>query len=71
MDVSINDFVIKACASALVRVPEVNVQYTGSSLRLFEQVDIAMAVAIEGGLITPVIRNVARKGLPANCAEAQ
>ena len=71
LDVSINDFIIKACASTLVRVPEVNVQYTGSSLRLFEQVDIAMAVAIEGGLITPVIRNVARKGLPEIAQEAR
>jgi pyruvate dehydrogenase E2 component (dihydrolipoamide acetyltransferase) len=71
LDVSINDFIIKACAGALVRVPEVNVQYTGSSLRLFEQVDIAMAVAIEGGLITPVIRNVARKGLPEIAQEAR
>jgi len=71
LDVSINDFIIKACASTLVRVPEVNVQYTGSSLRLFEQVDIAMAVAIEGGLITPVIRNVARKGLPEIAREAR
>lgn len=71
LDLSINDFIIKACASALVRVPEVNVQYTGDSLRIFEQVDISMAVAIEGGLITPVIRNVARKGLPAIAAEAR
>lgn len=70
LELSINDFVIKACASSLLRVPEVNVQYTGSSLRMFEQVDIAMAVAVEGGLITPVIRNVARKSLPAIAQEA-
>ena len=70
LELSINDFIIKACASTLVRVPEVNVQYTGSSLRMFEQVDIAMAVAIEGGLITPVIRNAARKSLPAIAQEA-
>jgi pyruvate dehydrogenase E2 component (dihydrolipoamide acetyltransferase) len=70
LELSINDFVIKACASTLVRVPEVNVQYTGTSLRMFEQVDIAVAVAIEGGLITPVIRNAARKSLPAIAQEA-
>lgn len=70
-NVSINDFIIKACASALVHVPEVNVQYTGSSLRVFEQVDIAMAVAVEGGLITPVIRNAARKSLMNIAAEAR
>jgi pyruvate dehydrogenase E2 component (dihydrolipoamide acetyltransferase) len=71
VELSINDFIVKASASALERVPEVNVQYTGTSLRMFEQVDIAMAVAIEGGLITPVIRNVARKGLPAIAAESR
>jgi len=67
---SVNDFLIKACASALTRVPEVNVQYTGEAIRYFDQVDISMAVAIEGGLITPVIRDVARKGLPQIAAEA-
>ncbi len=71
LELSINDFVIKACASALVRVPQVNVQFTGTSLRLFEQVDISMAVAVDGGLITPVIRNAARKSLPAIAAEAR
>jgi pyruvate dehydrogenase E2 component (dihydrolipoamide acetyltransferase) len=69
--VSVNDFVIKACASALKQVPEVNVQFTGDSLRYLEQVDISMAVAIKGGLITPVIRDVANKGLPQVSAEAK
>lgn len=68
---SVNDFVIKGCASALVRVPDVNVQFTGDTIRHFEQVDISMAVAIEGGLITPVIRNVANKSLPQIAAEAK
>jgi len=67
---SVNDFVIKGCASALSRVPEVNVQFAGDSIRQFEQVDIAMAVAIEGGLITPVIRDAGNKGLPQISAEA-
>ncbi|ARN75642.1 2-oxo acid dehydrogenase subunit E2 [Oceanicoccus sagamiensis] len=68
---SVNDFVIKGCASALVQVPDVNVQFTGDTIRHFEQVDISMAVAIDGGLITPVIRNVANKGLPQIAAEAK
>ncbi len=68
---SVNDFVIKGCASALQQVPDVNVQWNGDSIRRFEQVDISMAVAIEGGLITPVIRNVANKGLPQIAAEAK
>jgi pyruvate dehydrogenase E2 component (dihydrolipoamide acetyltransferase) len=67
---SVNDFVIKGCASALERVPEVNVQFTGDSIRQFDQVDISMAVAIEGGLITPVVRDVGNKGLPQIAAEA-
>ncbi|WP_101757960.1 2-oxo acid dehydrogenase subunit E2 [Oceanicoccus sp. KOV_DT_Chl] len=69
--ISVNDFVIKACGSALQQVPDVNVQFTGDSILRFDQVDISMAVAIEGGLITPVIRNVANKGLPQIAAEAK
>jgi len=68
---SVNDFVLKACASALVQVPEVNVQFTGDSLRFLEQVDIAMAVAVQGGLLTPVIRDMANKGLLQISAEAR
>lgn len=69
--ISVNDFVIKGCASALQQVPEVNVQFTGDAIRQFEQVDISMAVAIDGGLITPVLRNVAAKGLPQIASEAR
>lgn len=69
--ISVNDFIIKASASALEQVPDVNVQYTGESILKFDQVDISIAVAIEGGLITPVIRNAANKGLPQISAEAK
>lgn len=69
--ISVNDFVIKASASALEKVPEVNVQYTGESILQFDQVDISMAVAIDGGLITPVLRNVGSKGLPQIAAESK
>ena len=68
--ISVNDFVIKACASALAQVPEVNVQYTGECIRQFDQADISMAVAVKGGLITPVIRNAGAKGLPQIAAES-
>lgn len=67
---SINDFIIKASASALQRVPEVNVQYSDDCIRQFDQVDISMAVAIEGGLITPVLRDVGNKGLPQIATES-
>jgi len=68
---SVNDFVLKACASTLVQVPEVNVQFTGDSLRFLEQVDISMAVAVQGGLLTPVIRDMANKDLLQISAEAR
>jgi pyruvate dehydrogenase E2 component (dihydrolipoamide acetyltransferase) len=69
--ISVNDFIIKACGSALQQVPDVNVQFTGDSILHFDQVDISMAVAIEGGLITPVIRDVTNKSLPDIAAQAK
>ena len=68
---SVNDFVLKACAAALVRVPEVNVQFNGDKLRRFSEVNIAMAVALEGGLLTPVLRDVAAMSLPEIAARAR
>ncbi len=55
---SVNDWVIKAVAKALVEVPDANVIWTDDALRYFNQVDIAIAVAIDGGLLTPVLRGV-------------
>jgi pyruvate dehydrogenase E2 component (dihydrolipoamide acetyltransferase) len=60
---SVNDFILKACAVALRRLPEVNATYAGDDVYLHEVVDLSMAVAIEGGLVTPVIRDADRKGL--------
>jgi pyruvate dehydrogenase E2 component (dihydrolipoamide acetyltransferase) len=54
---SLNDFIIKATAMALAEVPEVNVQFAEDHLRQYQQADIAVAVAIKGGLITPIIRD--------------
>lgn len=56
--VSVNDWVIKAAAKALVDVPDANVIWTDDALRYFSRVDISIAVAIEGGLLTPVLRGV-------------
>jgi pyruvate dehydrogenase E2 component (dihydrolipoamide acetyltransferase) len=61
--VSVNDMLIKAAAIALKRVPEVNASYTPDGFVLHHHAHIAMAVAIEGGLITPVIRAAETKGL--------
>ncbi|HEX7243848.1 MAG TPA: pyruvate dehydrogenase complex dihydrolipoamide acetyltransferase [Longimicrobiaceae bacterium] len=61
--VSPNDLVIKAVASALRRHPWVNASWTGESIRLFDVVHVGVAVAVEEGLITPVIRDADRKGV--------
>ncbi|HPF46798.1 MAG: pyruvate dehydrogenase complex dihydrolipoamide acetyltransferase [Alphaproteobacteria bacterium] len=61
--ISVNDFVIKACAAALMKVPEANVQYLGDVMHQFKRADISVAVAIDGGLITPVVRGADQKGL--------
>ncbi|MFE2546062.1 dihydrolipoamide acetyltransferase family protein [Actinacidiphila glaucinigra] len=56
--VSINDLLVKAIASAHTGVPAMNVQWNDTSIRHFSDVDIAVAVATDGGLVTPVIRGV-------------
>ncbi len=56
--VSVNDFVIKAVAGALVDVPAANAIWGGDHIRRFDGVDLAIAVAVEGGLLTPVLRRV-------------
>lgn len=60
---SVNDFVIKASAVAMRRVPMVNATWTDEAIRLYDNVDVAIAVATDGGLITPIIRNADQKGL--------
>ncbi|MGF1562011.1 MAG: pyruvate dehydrogenase complex dihydrolipoamide acetyltransferase [Geminicoccaceae bacterium] len=60
---SVNDFVIKAAAFALKAVPDCNVLFAGDKIIRFDVVDISVAVAIDGGLITPVIQDVDRKSL--------
>ncbi|NKD84809.1 pyruvate dehydrogenase complex dihydrolipoamide acetyltransferase [Haematospirillum jordaniae] len=60
---SVNDFVIKACALALQKVPAANAMWTDEAILRFDEIDISVAVATDGGLITPVIRNADRKGL--------
>lgn len=69
--VSVNDIVIKAVATALAKHPEVNAHWQGDAIRQFNRVHIAMAVAIEDGLITPVIFDANEKGLAEISAEAK
>ena len=60
---SINDYVIKALALALQRVPSANVTYTEAGLLQHQSSDVGVAVAVEGGLFTPVLRNAEAKSL--------
>jgi pyruvate dehydrogenase E2 component (dihydrolipoamide acetyltransferase) len=61
--VSVNDLLIKACASALKKVPAANASYSDAGIAVHHHADIAVAVAIEGGLITPIIRAADTKGV--------
>ena len=69
--ISVNDFVIKAVALALARVPACNASYTDEATLIYKRADISVAVAIEGGLITPVVRDAGNKGLAAISAEVK
>ncbi len=66
---SVNDFVIKALALALIKVPEANVTWTETGMLKHKHADIGIAVAIPGGLITPVVRKAETKSLIAISAE--
>ena len=68
---SINDFVMKACAVALKDYPKLNALWTDRGIELHEQVNLAMAVALEAGLITPVIKDAANKTLSAISAASK
>ena len=67
--VSVNDLVIKAASLALRQVPEVNCSYSEQGTVLFDDVDIAVAVAVPDGLLTPIIRRADCKGVVAIGAE--
>lgn len=56
--VSFNDFILKAVAGALIEVPDANAIWNGDSIRRYDGADIAVAVAVDGGLLTPVLRGV-------------
>src|SRR3546814_15576187 len=60
---SVNDMAIKAVGVALRRVPAANASWTDEGIKLYRSADVSVAVAIEGGLITPVVRGADGKGL--------
>jgi pyruvate dehydrogenase E2 component (dihydrolipoamide acetyltransferase) len=67
--ISVNDMVIKAAALALVREPRANASYTPDGIAMHHHADVAVAVAIDNGLITPIIRKAETKGLAQISAE--
>jgi len=69
--VSFNDIVMKAVATALAQHPECNAHWLGDHIRYFNRVHLGMAVAVEDGLITPVIFDADRKGLREIALEAR
>jgi pyruvate dehydrogenase E2 component (dihydrolipoamide acetyltransferase) len=69
--VSVNDFIIKASAMALKAVPEANASYSPEGIAMHHHADVAMAVAIDGGLITPIIRKAETKSLSQIAVESK
>ena len=69
--VSVNDFVIKASAMALKAVPEANASYSPEGIAMHHHADVAMAVAIDGGLISPIIRAAETKSLSQIATESK
>ncbi len=61
--ISVNDFIIKAMAMAMIKVPDANVTWTENAMVKHKHADIGVAVSIPGGLITPIVRNAETKGL--------
>jgi pyruvate dehydrogenase E2 component (dihydrolipoamide acetyltransferase) len=68
---SVNDFVVKAAALALMRVPEVNASWTDTAMLRHRHADIGVAVALDFGLITPIVFRAEEKGLAAISAEVK
>ena len=69
--VSVNDLVVRACALALLRHPGVNASFQGESIRVWHRAHIGIAVALEDGLITPVLRDCQAKSLAQIAVEAR
>jgi pyruvate dehydrogenase E2 component (dihydrolipoamide acetyltransferase) len=63
--ISFTDIIIKATASALIRHPQVNATYLGDTMKQYHYIHMAVAVALDEGLVTPIIRNCEQKGIGA------
>ena len=71
LKISINDIIIKVAAAALIQHPQVNASYQEKIVRYYEHADVGVAVAIEDGLITPVVRAADQKSLSQIAAEVR
>ena len=71
LKISINDIIIKVAAAALIQHPQVNASYQEKVVRYYEHADVGVAVAIEDGLITPVVRAADQKSLSQIAAEVR
>jgi pyruvate dehydrogenase E2 component (dihydrolipoamide acetyltransferase) len=69
--ISVNDFVIRAAALALRKVPAANASWSDEAILVWDTVDIAVAVALDDGLITPIVKQADRKGLATIAAETK
>jgi pyruvate dehydrogenase E2 component (dihydrolipoamide acetyltransferase) len=71
LKISINDIIIKVAAAALVQHPQVNASFQDKTVRYYQHADIGVAVAIDEGLITPVVRSADQKSLSQIAAEVR
>ena len=69
--VSVNDFIIKACATALIENPALNIQLIDNEIHQYPQADISVVIAVEGGLSTPVIRYANHKSVQTIAEEVK
>jgi pyruvate dehydrogenase E2 component (dihydrolipoamide acetyltransferase) len=69
--ISVNDLVVRACALGLIQHPGVNASFQGESIRVFHRAHIGIAVALEEGLITPVLRDCHAKSLSQIAVESR
>jgi pyruvate dehydrogenase E2 component (dihydrolipoamide acetyltransferase) len=63
LKLSVNDFIVRACALALIEVPEANATWHDNYVRLYDNADVCVAVAVDGGLVTPVIKAAEQKSI--------
>ncbi len=69
--ISFNDLIVKACAMAIAKNPETNISWVNGKIHQYKNIDIAIAVALKEGLITPIVKNADKKGLAEISSEVK